>query len=389
MFIRWLNSLTQRNRGLNTRFISVIILSIFIACAPISISHASIPTWKVVAIPGDHDAIASTSCYSLKDCVGVSAFSGQVIISKDAGNSWVALHPRNVGRFGFTSVKCLKTKFCLATGQLGAMPSVGAGIYTSQNGGINWGTSLKVLSPNNPKFRFSDISCPTADVCLVSGTTGSKGVIYRTENSGEFWKSIVLPKQPPNGAIQAMSCPTSKVCYAVQGSKALVYKSLNGGLTWKSQLIPDSFNLFKNNKETPTGLDAISCGSVSFCVAGGFIAHINLQGTTQPIKWVTTNGGKSWYFTNSFASTGAKSTSAVSVHGIGCATNHDCTIGIFYGQVFKTTDAGKRWTRDQSVPSPNNNVLSMNCVTNSHCIVTVISIFPQKSFTSGQIWINR
>jgi photosystem II stability/assembly factor-like uncharacterized protein len=386
MIIQRLKNPMRRINAFTFGLISTVAL--LLSLLSVTNSSASVQTWRVVSIPGDHDAIIGVSCYSAVNCVGVSEFSGQISISNTSGNTWTEIHPKNLGGFAFTSIKCLSNKFCLATGQIGSLPSIGAAIYSSHNGGINWKFSLKVPVRHSSKFQLNDANCPTKNICLVSGTTGAKGVLYRTINSGKSWKSVVLPKQPPNGSIQAIACPSSTVCYTVQGSEALVYKSVDSGLSWKTLNVPNNFNFYSSEKDTPTGLDAISCGSENFCVAGGYIAHPKLQGTTQPIKWVTTNGGISWYFSNSFASTGAKSTFAVNVHGISCSTSHDCTIGLSYGQLYATSDAGRSWLRDRNIPSPNNNVLSLNCTSAAHCIATVISIFPQKSFTSGEIWVR-
>jgi len=386
MIIQWLKNPVRRINPITYGLIPALALSL--SLLSITNSSASVQTWRVVSVPGDHDAITGVSCYSAVNCVGVSEFSSQISISNTAGNTWIAIHPQNLGGFGFTSIKCLSNKFCLATGQIGSLPSIGAAIYSSHDGGINWKVSLKVSARHNSKFQLNDAACSTIKICLVSGTTGTEGILYRTINAGKSWKNVELPKQPPRGSIQGIACPSSTVCYTVQGSEALVYKSVNSGLSWKTLNVPTNFNLYGSDKDTPTGLDAIACGSENFCVAGGYIAHPKLQGTTQPIKWVTVNGGISWYFANSFASTGAKSTFAVNVHGISCSTSHDCTIGLSYGQLYTSSNAGRSWLRDQNIPSPNNNVLSVSCTSATHCIATAISIFPQKSFTSGEIWVS-
>jgi photosystem II stability/assembly factor-like uncharacterized protein len=345
--------------------------------------------WSTRTVPGNGEAIASISCYTATNCVGVSLFSREVIITSDAGDSWKVYQPRTVGRYGFTSVECVAPDTCLATGLLGAAPAVGAAVYKSTDGGRDWELSYQRKTPRNAGFKFNDVTCVTTSQCLVTGTDGIAGFILYTSDGARTWTRAHLPPQPRAGSILGIDCASARTCFAVQGTTALVYKSTNGGHDWTVLAIPRNFARYEKNKSTPTGLDAISCGTPSFCVAGGYIGHLNLQGTSEPFKWVTHNGGATWSFTNPFASTGAKTPSAVSQNAIACTSGVDCTMGLFYGDVYSTTDAGRTWTWDSAAPPSDNNVLSVACMSATRCLFSVISNFPQSSVFAGKLWMMR
>jgi len=372
------------------RITTLVALTLVLSSAPFFDPGAGAArVWTTRVVPGDGDAIAAISCYSATKCVGVSKYSREVITTTNAGNSWVVHRPAAVGRYGFTSVKCVVPDTCLATALLGAAPTVGGAIYKSLDGGQHWYLNFQEKTPRNAAFKFSDVTCVTALRCLVSGTNGSAGFILHTDNGARSWTRARLPAQPRAGSILGVDCAGLNECFAVQGARATVYTSSDSGRSWTTLAIPNNFSRYETNKDTPTGLDAISCGSAAFCVAGGYIGHVNLQGTSEPFKWVTNNGGRSWSFTNPFASTGAKTPSAVSQNAISCTSREDCTMGLFYGYVYSTTDAGRSWTWEHAAPQSDNDVLSVACLGASHCLFSIMSNFPQRSVFAGRLWLER
>lgn len=346
-------------------------------------------TWSTRPVPGDGEAVADLNCFTSTRCVGVSLFSPQVITTADAGATWRVFKPRDVGRYGFTSVACVAPDTCYATALLGAAPPVGAAIYKSTDGGRRWNLAYRRSRPHDPAFRFSDVACLSDARCLVSGSDGSTGFILTTFDGGRDWTTARLPAQPRGGSILGIDCAAVDACFAVQDTSARVYKSTDGGRRWFALPVPANFAPYEHDPDTPTGLSAISCGSPSFCVAGGYIGHLNLTGTTQPFKWVTRDGGLRWSYTNPFASTGAKTPSAVSQNAISCNSANDCTMGLSYGYVYSTTDQGRNWAWENGAPLSDNDVLSVACLSASHCLVSAMSNFPKRSVFAGMLWTER
>jgi photosystem II stability/assembly factor-like uncharacterized protein len=368
----------------------VVTLALTCAVPLATVAPSAVPgNWTAQPVPGNGEAIADISCYSVTKCVGVSLFSREVITTSNAGASWVVHQPSSVGRYGFTSIKCLAPATCYATALLGAAPVVGGAVYKSTDGGRSWALTYQKKTPKNPAFRFSDVTCLTTAHCLLTGTDGSTGFILSTTDGGKVWTNTRLPPQPAGGSILGIDCTGARACFAVQNTTARVYKSNDGGVNWTALAIPSNFAPYESNKATPTGLDAISCGSAQFCVAGGYIGHLDLQGTSQPFKWVTRNGGLTWSYTNPFASTGAKTPSAVGQNAISCSSSNDCAMGLFYGYIYSTTDQGLTWTWEDHAPLSDNDVLSLACLSASHCLVSAMSNFPKKSVFAGMLWTER
>ncbi len=343
-------------------------------------------TWSVGPVPGNGDAIAALSCFTATHCVGVSAFSREVIVSDNAGLTWQVYQPEEVGRYGFTSLDCVANGTCFAIATLGAAPSVGAAIYRSTNGGRSWIRVYRRRTPGNANFRFNDVSCLSATYCLVSGTTGTTGFILVTNTAGRFFTPATLPPQPVGGSIAGLDCVDESSCFAVQNTTARVYASSDTGRLWRALPVPANFTSYERNSVTPTGLSAISCGSPLFCVAGGYIGHLNMTGTTQPFKWVTRDGGKSWSYTNPFASTGARTPNAVGQNAVSCTTREACTMGLSYGDVYSTSDGGLSWSWELGAPQTDNDVLSVACPRVTKCLVSAISNFPKAHVFAGMLW---
>jgi photosystem II stability/assembly factor-like uncharacterized protein len=376
------------------RHISKLLVGAAILAMAVSISlgppvGAQSRAWVIRPVPGNGEAIADLSCYSATRCVGVSGYSREVIVTANGGVTWRVFQPATVSGFGFTAVACLAPGVCYATALLGTVAPAGAAIYRSPDGGQRWYRVLERLTPRNHEFRFNDVTCMDPSHCLVSGTDGSEGFIYRTTTGGRTWVRARLPAQAAGGSILGLACAGPTSCLAVQNTDARVYRSTDGGRNWFALPVPANFVPYEKNAATPTGLDAISCGSTTFCVVGGYIAHLNLTGTTQPFKWVTRDGGASWSFLNPFASTGARTSNAVGQNAISCPTAEACVMGVAYGLVYSTSDRGRDWIANGRTPQGDNDVLSVACPTAGHCLIAAVSNFPKRATLAGMLWVER
>lgn len=364
-----------------------LLVGVLATVAPAPAGAGSRP-WSARPVPGNGEAIADLSCSSGTHCVGVSAFSREVIVTNDAGATWRTYQPRAVSPYGFTSVDCLTSGPCYATALLGARATAGAALYVSPDGGAHWRLVREHRASTQPGYRFNDVVCPTSARCLISGTTGASGFILVVETATHRWSSARLPAQSAGGSILGLTCVGRGFCLAAQDATARAYRSSDGGRTWRALPVPRAFAPYESNAATPTGLTSVSCGSVEFCVAGGFIGHLNLTGTTQPFKWVTRDGGSTWTYANPFASTGARTPNAVGQNAISCTSSVRCTMGLSYGLVYATVDGGRAWSWDPRTPQADNDVLSVACPRAGHCLVSAISNFPQRAVFAGMLWVE-
>lgn len=350
---------------------------------------SGVSTWHVERVVGNGEALIDVSCTGAENCVGVSIGSRQVALSNDGGERWRAVRGPRAAALGFTAVDCVAPATCMATTVLGSLSPSGGAVVKSRDGGRHWRVVFKRIKPNEPDYRLNDVSCINASSCLVTGTTGTKGFIFYTRNGGRTWMNAQLPQQPADGTINGVTCATRSRCLAAQGAMATIYRSDDGGRTWSPEVPPRAFTSYEKEKGVLTGINALSCGSGSFCVAGGFIAQTRLQGTTEPFKWVSRNGGASWNFAQPFAATGAKSPAAISVGAISCTSSLDCILGLSYGYIYSTNDGGVRWVRDTSAPRADSNVLSVARVAQHQYIASVISNMPSKKLFQGSLWVSH
>lgn len=345
--------------------------------------------WTVRPVPGNGDALADLSCATGSRCVGVSAYSNQVVTTADGGASWRTFRPRGVSDFGFTSLDCVTVATCYATALLGAGANAGGALYKTADGGARWTLVVEHRAPSRPDYRFNDVACPTRTHCLVSGTDGVAGFILVVRTTTRTFSRALVPRQPRGGSILGITCVGPNVCMAAQDAGARVYRSSDGGRVWRALAVPPAFAPYESNPATPTGISSIACGSARFCVAGGFIGHLNFTGTTQPFKWVTRDAGATWSFANPFASTGARTPNAVGQNAISCASAVSCTMGLSYGLVYATSDAGRSWMWVARTPQSDYDVLSVACPSAGHCLVSAISNFPKRSVFAGTLWVER
>ena len=363
---------------------SAVALALVMLVTPVG---ASVP-WRSLHVPGDGEAMSAVDCFTPVRCVGLSIGSSQVSTTDDGGRTWRAHQGPFFARLGFTSLTCDRAGRCVATATLGESLPSGALVAASSDGGLRWRELLVRRTPGNQRFRFNDVSCSTRAHCLVAGTDGSRGFILETSDAGHMWQSARLPAQPAQGSITAVACLNTRECLATQAARAELYRSLDAGRTWTALGVPPQFAGVARVKGVLTGLTALSCGSPNFCVAGGYIAHTQLLGTTEPFKWVTNDAGRSWRFDQPFAMTGARSPAAISTGAISCVSQTVCTLGVSYGDVYETTDAGTTWVRDRGAPALDSNVLSMTCPSLSRCVASVISNFPSHQLLQGSIWVR-
>lgn len=148
----------------------------------------------------------------------------------------------------FSSISCASSTFCMAVGSAA----------TRWNGKA-WTPPQAVTGGG----VLSSVSCPTSTFCLAVGTLGDQGVAASWTRG--VWSRVRVID--PDGTLAAVSCPSTVFCMAV-GAAAISWN----GTEWStpSSVDPDG-----------DGMDAISCPTASFCLAGDEVgAALTWRGTS-------------------------------------------------------------------------------------------------------------
>ena len=199
-------------------------------------------------------------------------------------------------------------------------------------------------------------SASTADCFAVGKTT-----FFSTTDGGHTWSTSNLP--PSVGVLWGVSCPSSSECIAVgQGTATTTSQGPvaattdNAGATWA---------VSKLSSNESAGLNSVSCGSTTTCVAVG-------SGSGGGVEYVTTDGGETW------TSPSTPPLGSPSLTSVSCASASDC---IAVGRARFGThgdenhqDGGLAWI-DQTVSAPESVGLnSISCACDRLC--------------GGRLWIR-
>lgn len=145
-------------------------------------------------------------------------------------------------------------------------------VEQTTNGGKRWTTDS--IAKN---YTVDDVSCPRSHVCRGIGTKGGNYQSFMTETAASTWvaSSGTVDEMEPTAAL-ALSCPTVSECVAV-GANNLIGGNSNGYPTWTvttlgrgapSTLSTWIFALIAFPRASiVVGLAGVSCPSVTTCYA--------------------------------------------------------------------------------------------------------------------------
>lgn len=195
-------------------------------------------SWK--ALPGTKiGGDAGLWCSSPRFCMDV----GQQA-SRWNGRTWT---PVPLSKFAqLQAITCASSGDCVATGISNAAKFAGTTFAESWNG-----TAWRVLPV--PLESIQAISCPAATFCLAMQDTSP--VPQKVQSwDGSKWSALPSPSNLAD--LQALSCSSSSHCVAVSSKTASVWN----GTSWQATSAFKGKSVF---------LDAISCASVTMCMAIG------------------------------------------------------------------------------------------------------------------------
>jgi photosystem II stability/assembly factor-like uncharacterized protein len=238
-----------------------------------------------------------------------------------------------------------------------------------------------VVGGSMPSVALYSISCPSATICLAVGeATSAKrdgpGVVYRTTNGGTNW----FAEPVPSGVLGlfGVSCPSVSNCVAVGGgtngafkpTPAQVIVTTSGGTSWTAEPIPADV----------MGLTAVSCSSLSDCVAVGDNPQAasgksgDVNTTSIGTILGTTDGGSNWTVEYRL-STGK----GQELYGVSCPNTVTCyAVGAGEpGVVLSTVDGGSSWLK---ATFPHKTWISITCPTSITCAVGGVTIHSVGNF---------
>ena len=155
----------------------------------------------------------------------------------------------------------------------GFVGGAGGSLFATTDAGLTWTRhSLPALGTVN-KLLFTT---------ATTGWAGTSTGLYRTANAGHTWQYTPTPDASGYGiGVQDLQFVTPLVGYAV-GTGGGICKTTNGGTTWTNVQR-------RTDKRYP--FRAVSFSSVD---SGTVIGN-------EKSRWLTTNGGQTWNFYNSFS----------------------------------------------------------------------------------------
>jgi len=262
--------------------------------------------------------------------VGVAALGTLVGTAGHAGAAqpkWVAANIPTE----FPTLACPVPGFCLGAKDGGPpYKAVGDAVVGTYSGDVWHETALPLsgLTPpaaRNPAIEITGLSCPSRGRCVLVGTyiygVGERDALIATLSGGK-WTSITAPLSGLTGdnapasvsdflsvylggflcnaelqcPLSALSCPTVSFCLAVglydtvgfdgQGGQATLVETYQGG-RWTASALPDQ-NLGPPEGQGLFTFSALDCASVEACVAVGDYGPVN--GTLHDFAETLSNG---------------------------------------------------------------------------------------------------
>lgn len=242
--------------------------------------------------------------------------------------------------------------------------------------GGSW-SLVKVPLPANADHTYAELSsvaCKSSVCAAVGAYTGSagyRGLVLTRLTAKTGWKAVQAPlpagaAKDPFATLSAVACGSATRCAAIGSyntrsgpQQAVLLTGLGSSWTALKAPVPPG-----GSKAT---VDAVACGSASFCVAtGSYVGSGGNQGLL--LTW----SGKSWTAAKAPLPATAFQNPTASVTNVTCPSAHACVATGSYvdpeqnQQGMLLTGAGSSWTVAKSpvaflIPGP------VACISSSRC----------------------
>ena len=317
-----------------------------------ALQHAAAPAGAT------SNGLGGVSCISASFCAAVgghgnSAGNGVNLAEIWNGTSWtITTTPNLKGQSGVSgdldSVSCVSASFCQAVGSGPSGPT--AALWN--------GTSWTIQAIPGADVQTQEVSCATADFCMVTGGTGDvdiwNGSSWAAGSSvpgfsnlssvsclsasfcevvgydpsggnaaawnGTSWTVQVTPG-PASNSFNAVSCTAASSCEAVgqaigTNDEPVPLAELWNGTSWTIQSAPDPANSQSGS------LASVSCTSASACTAAGQYASGTVPNFGEPQTLAEVWDGTAW----TIAATPDPSSTAQNIlSSVSCGATDACT----------------------------------------------------------------
>jgi len=217
---------------------------------------------------------------------------------------------------------------------------------------------------------FNAISCPSTSLCVALDTAGY--VFWSTEPSGgaAAWRSAKIGGEY---GLKAVSCPSTSLCVAVgiEGDAITSTDPTGGAAAWHTATIDTlpcpAAECQSRGEGTFPLIEAISCPSISLCVAGDW--NGNVLSSTDPAA-----GAGTWHVTfvdhnMTYGGTGREV--PAQIRSIACPSVAECIASDAIGEVLasQAPDAGQSaWTATRALPQSIGRLTNLACPSTFRCI---------------------
>jgi photosystem II stability/assembly factor-like uncharacterized protein len=334
--------------------------------------------WQIVArLPAPDGSLGGIDCPTEHVCEAIGADGYATTAtgptpfyrSNDGGAHWQF---QSVGPAGerFDSLSCASATTCLVAGFVAVAatqaPDTVALMRTS-DGGATW-TPVGSLPAgaffldNAAPPSYPELACTAPAVCeLVAGNH-----LYRTTDDGTSWAAQLIPAVSSGAAyLVGVACASSSDCTALadntSGLGDELFSTRDGGSAWSTTY-----------HDAHDRADVITCSSASSCLVGAIgpvpLGPVPLLGAGTPIPSATehllvlhsADGGAHW-------STVAIPVSYEVPDALACASVDRCVL-LAGNAVYRSADAGRRWSRQALSPNDATAVYSLACPTAERCL---------------------
>ena len=285
-------------------------------------------------------------------------------------SNWSMVPSPNVGSStnNLRGVSCVTPSFCMATGS--SNNGSAEQTLTESWNGTAWSI---VASPSTSPTHtnvLTSVSCVTTAFCMATGYA-SNGTAYQAlaeQWNGTSWSMVTIPSTSTtlDNTLEGVSCHTTSFCmaagYAYNGTADQALAEQWNGTSWSMVTIPSTSASLSNT------LYGVSCASPSFCMAAGYASN----GTADQALAEQWNG-TAWSMV-AIPSTSASLSNAL--YGVSCVTASFCTaVGeastpTLYGNLVEQWN-GTAWSI-QPAPSANpalgDVLLTVDCFGPTSCV---------------------
>ena len=234
----------------------------------------------------DTAQFSGLACPKPRFCIAVgTSYAGappaHTLIELFDGSKWKAMPGPVLSAGGFAGVSCSSPTSCIAVGgHFGSPGAIWSNVIESFDGKV-W-TMAPVATPD-PYTEFTSVSCTSSGFCMAVERNGPS---FLRNTPLSPWRQV--PMATPHGTVNSIFCASPKSCVAVgaipqyrRGDIAEELIESFNGKTW---------SVSSNPRGPNTQLSAVSCPSVTFCVAVG---GSSFEAADPSQRFSTPGGGRS------------------------------------------------------------------------------------------------